>query len=120
MNDPIFFNSVWRMDWGLGNPNKTAALIALLMIAVWGLAYLRRGGFWAALALFTGLGICLMHTMSRGGLIAALLGTLPLLYFAKKPWPKTRIWGLIAAAWIIVGTTLYWNTASRYTQGVVQ
>jgi hypothetical protein len=38
----IFFNGVWRMDWGLGNPNKTAAVIALLMIAVWALAYFRR------------------------------------------------------------------------------
>jgi len=46
------------MDWGLGNPNKTAALIAMLMVAVWGLACFRKWGFWAALTLFTGLGIC--------------------------------------------------------------
>jgi len=29
------------MDWGLGSPNKTAALIAMLMVAVWGLAFIR-------------------------------------------------------------------------------
>ena len=37
----IFFQGFWRMDWGLGNPNKTAALIAILMVAVWSLSYLK-------------------------------------------------------------------------------
>jgi hypothetical protein len=55
-----------RMDWGLGNPNKTAALIALIMIAVWILGYIRDWGFWVALALFTGFGVCLILTQSRG------------------------------------------------------
>jgi hypothetical protein len=72
MND-IFFNGTWRMDWGFGNPNKTAAFIAILMIAVWILAYIHKWGFWIALVAFTGLGICLIHTMSRGGLVALLV-----------------------------------------------
>ena len=73
MNE-IFFNGVWRMDWGLGNPNKTAALIATLMVGLWGLAYVRKWGFWVALAGFTALGFCLVHTFSRGGLVALFVG----------------------------------------------
>ena len=72
--DELYFNGIWRMDWGLGNPNKTAALIAILMVAVWGLAYVRKWGFWVAITLFMALGGCLVHTFSRGGLIAAGLG----------------------------------------------
>lgn len=45
------------MDWGLGNPNKTAALIACLMIGLWALAFIRKWGFWVALVGFTALGI---------------------------------------------------------------
>jgi len=39
----IHFQGIWRMDWGLGNPNTTAALISMLMITVWGLAFIRKG-----------------------------------------------------------------------------
>lgn len=116
--NPVFFNDVWRMDWGLGNPNKTAALIAILMIAVWGFAYIRRWGFWVALTLFTVLGICLMHTISRGGLISLVAGLIPLVAFAPRPWPKSRIIGVIVGAWMMVGAVLYFNSASRYTQGI--
>lgn len=38
----LHFHGIWRMDWGLGNPNKTGALIAILMVAVWMLTLLRR------------------------------------------------------------------------------
>lgn len=116
--NPVFFNDVWRMDWGLGNPNKTAALIAILMVAVWGFAYIRRWGFWVALTLFTGLGICLMHTISRGGLISAVAGIIPLIVFAPRPWPKSRVIGVILGAWVMVGAVLYFNSGSRYTQGI--
>ena len=72
--DTIYYQGVWRMDWGLGNPNTTAALIALLMLAVWVLPLLHRWLFWVALPAFTALGMCLMHTMSRGGVVAAAAG----------------------------------------------
>jgi hypothetical protein len=80
------------MDWGLGNPNKTAALIALLMLAVWTLPLLRRRLFWAALPAFAGLGACLMHTMSRGGVAAAAAGCAALLVHLRRvrPWPAGR------------------------------
>ena len=70
----FFYNGVKRLDWGFGNPNITAGLIATLLMAVWGLAFIHRYGFWPALVGFTALGICLIQTASRGGLVAAILG----------------------------------------------
>lgn len=118
--DDIFFNGVWRMDWGLGNPNKTAALIAMLMVAVWGLASIRRWGFWAALSAFTVLGGCLVHTFSRGGLVAAFLGLVPLLLCAPRPWPMRRLVAVGVAVWAMIGFAFYLNAHERYGQGVVQ
>ena len=57
-----YFDGVWRMDWGFGNPNKTGTFIATLMIAVWSLDSLRKSGFWLALFLNGGLGFCLLHS----------------------------------------------------------
>ncbi len=105
------------MDWGFGNPNKTATLIAMLMIAVWGLAYVRRWGFWAALVLFTSFGICLIHTFSRGGLIALAAGIIPLALFAKRPWPKSKSLGIAASVWIMMGVSIYLSAHERYGKG---
>lgn len=116
----IFFNGVWRMDWGLGNPNKTAALIAMLMVAVWGLAFIRRWGFWVALVGFTVLGGCLIHTFSRGGLVAAFIGLVPLLVFAPRPWPMRRLVAVGVAVWAMIGFTFYLNAHERYGQGVAK
>ena len=62
------------MDWGLGNPNKTGTLIAVLMVALWLLAGMKRVGFEITLALFVGLGVCLVQTASRGALVAVMTG----------------------------------------------
>lgn len=108
------------MDWGLGNPNKTAALIAILMVAVWSLAYLRNWLFWFSLALFSALGICLVHTFSRGGMVAAFCGLIPLLACLRRPLPVKRIVGVVAAVWVIIGSSIYLQAHERYGQGVVQ
>ncbi len=88
--EEFFFNGVWRLDWGLGNPNKTAALIVELMVAVWLLAYAWKWGFWMSLGFFTMLGGCLIHTFSRGGLAALIAGMLPLIVFASRPWSLSK------------------------------
>ncbi|MCX6963190.1 MAG: O-antigen ligase family protein [Verrucomicrobia bacterium] len=116
----IFFQGFWRMDWGLGNPNKTAALIAILMVAVWSLAYLRNRLFWVSLVLFSALGICLVHTFSRGGMVAAFCGLIPLLVCLRRPLPMKRIVGVVAAFWLIIGASIYLQAHERYGQGVVQ
>jgi hypothetical protein len=64
----FYYHGAWRMDWGFQNPNKTAVFIACLMLALWLAACVWRRGFWLALPAFTGLGYCLVHTYSRGGM----------------------------------------------------
>lgn len=116
----IFFDGIWRMDWGLGNPNKTAALIAELMVAVWGLAYLRKRGFWAAFGLFIVLGGCLIHTFSRGGLIAAFTGLIVLIGFAPRPWPLTKKTATGVSVLAMIAFSFYLNAHERYGQGVIE
>lgn len=116
----IFFHGIWRMDWGFGNPNKTAAFIAILMIAVWTLAYIRKVGFWVALVAFSGLMIALVHTLSRGGMIALVISILPLLAWAPRPWRRPRLIGIIVVFWILVGAALVLKANERYSQGIVQ
>lgn len=102
------------MDWGLGNPNKTAVLIGCLMALSWALAHLRRGGFAMALAAFTALGACLIHTYSRGGVIAAVAGQLVLLAKAARPWPHARMIGiLLAVAALVTYASLDATDAAR-------
>ena len=108
------------MDWGLGNPNKTASLIAILMVAVWSVAYFRKGLFWVSLVVFSILGICLVHTFSRGGMVAAFCGLIPLVVCLRRPLPLKRIIGVVAAVWIIIGADFYLQAHERYGQGVVQ
>ncbi|MEI9896992.1 MAG: O-antigen ligase family protein [Chthoniobacter sp.] len=108
------------MDWGLGNPNKTAALIAILMVSVWCIAYAFKRGFWIALLLFTGLGVCLVHTFSRGGVVAVCFGSVILLWQAPRPWLRSRVIGLLIAAWLIVGVSVWLEADKRLVQGAVQ
>jgi hypothetical protein len=106
------------MDWGLGNPNKTAVLIAMLMLAIWLVAYIKRWGFWASLVCFVSLGVCLMDTASRGGLVAALAGGVYLLLNLPKPWPKIRVISIVAGSGMIVLSSLFFCTLPRYGLGI--
>ena len=108
------------MDWGLGNPNKTAALIAILMVAVWSISYLKRWLFWISLPLFSALGICLVHTFSRGGIVAAFCGLIPLLVCLRRPWPIKRIVGVVVSVWIVIGASIYLQAYQRFGKGIVQ
>ncbi len=64
------------MDWGFQNPNKTAMLIVLMMFA--SLLLIRRGrwGLLAAAGLLSGLGALMLHTYSRGAVVALIAGML--------------------------------------------
>ncbi len=107
-----------RLDWGLDNPNKTAALIAMLMVGIWVLPFVYRPLFWLALVVFTGLGVCLMQTASRGGLAALAIGLGCLALFAPRPWPRARMAGLMVAGWIIIGGAVWLQTSHRLAQGI--
>lgn len=91
------------MDWGLGNPNKTAALIGCLMAASWLLIRIRRGGFAFALTAFALLGACLIQTYSRGGVVAAIAGQSVVLAWRARPWPKGRALATMAVVLALMG-----------------
>jgi hypothetical protein len=114
-----YFKGVWRMDWGMGNPNKTAVLVAMLMIGIWSIVYFRNDFFWAVLLLFAGLSICLVHTFSRGGILAACMGFVTVIAHAPRPWPQWRTLGVLVAIGIVVATFLDLNAEQRFTQGIV-
>ena len=82
--EALFQADAGRMDWGLGNPNKTAALIACLLIVVWAPARHGPRGFWIAFVLWVALAFCLARTGSRGGIVAAACGQAILLLFAAR------------------------------------
>lgn len=118
--EDIFFNGIWRMDWGLGNPNKTATLIAELMVAVWGLVYVRKRGFWVTFTFFIILGGCLIHTFSRGGLVAAMAGLIALIAFVPRPWPLKKCVAIGISVLLMTAFALYLNAHERYGQGVIK
>ncbi len=110
----FYYGDLLRLDWGLGNPNRTAALIASLMVACWALSYFRKWGFWLALVLFSALGVCLVQTFSRGGLVGLLAGGTVLLVFANRPWPRTRVISVLAALALLIGCAIYLSAHERY------
>jgi hypothetical protein len=114
----FYYNGVWRMDWGLGNPNKTAILIACLMLAVWAMPVIWKRSFWPVLIIFTALAWCLVQTYSRGGMVAFLLGMGILLAWIPRPWPKERWIAAVASLWILGGFVLYSKAQARYGQGL--
>ncbi len=107
-----------RLDWGLGNPNKTAALIATLMIAVWVIAFIWRKGFWLSLAAFGGLGFCLLLTLSRGGVVALLAGSIPLFAFSPRPWPRGRVIAVVAVLLALIAAAVSIERSDRFTKGI--
>ncbi|MCF6238736.1 MAG: TMEM8 family protein [Candidatus Marinimicrobia bacterium] len=115
-----FYEGIKRLDWGFGNPNITAAMIACLMMAVWYLAWLHRSGFWVALAGFSTLGVMLIQTVSRGGVIAAITGGVILVWFAPRPWSRSRGIAIVVCVTGLLGFSIWHGVASRYTQGIVE
>jgi len=119
--EDFFFNGIWRMDWGFDNPNKTATLIAEIIIAIWGFSYIKKWGWWLALISSCILGGCLIHTFSRGGLIAALIGLLILVIFnylrafSLAKFIATGITVLIVSIYAI-----YLTAPDRYAQGILK
>lgn len=115
-----YFQGTWRMDWGFGNANKTAALIALLMIGVWGGVLWRRSLFWPALLINFALGVCLMHTFSRGGVAAAVVGLFFIIWRSPKSWGWIRICASGAVVVCIIGVMVDIQAYKRFGQGLIQ
>ncbi|MBE2203747.1 MAG: O-antigen ligase family protein [Chthoniobacterales bacterium] len=116
----LTFNGVWRMDWGFGNPNITAAFIVCLLVLAWLPAFLWRRGFWLSLLISIALGICLVHTMSRGGILGGFVGLATLALLAPRPWPAKRLLAAGLGIWIVILGVFWLNAHERFGQGIVQ
>ncbi len=123
----FFHGEHLRLDWGLGNPNKTAALIACLMVLAHLFRYVRnkKWGLFLFAGVFLGLGICLIHTYSRGGILAAVVGQFA--FWAARtggrftlPPRRELLCGIALLAVLSIYAALpQINAASRYAQGVL-
>jgi len=118
--EPIFYQGVWRMDWGFGNPNMTAAFIGILAVGIWILAFLHTRDFWVSVVVFAVLAICLAHTLSRGGLVGAMCGLLPLAIFAPRPWNRARFFAIMGTLALSVAALCYFKADNRLLQSVVR
>lgn len=116
----FFYEGIKRLDWGFGNPNITAGLIATLMMLVWILPRIHRWAYWPTLIACTTLGVFLIQTVSRGGVVAVAVGGLVLAGFAKRPWPTARWAALLICILGLIGYSIWLGTGSRYTKGIVE
>ena len=129
-----FYKGIPRWDFGLDNPNKAAAILAcalLILLAaclcaprgkaallrdrIGRVALLRdRIGRAALVAAAAGVGYCLVHTFSRGGLVAFLAGMLILLVGSWKGPHKFQRWlPILLVALLMAGTATWMGFAGR-------
>lgn len=114
----FYFNGHWRLDWGFGNPNKTAALIATLMVATWIFSYLKRSRYYVSLAVCTALGVCLIFTFSRGGILAAAVGLLCLAINVRQPISRQKLLITLTCVAMILSVGIYLQVYHRFQQGL--
>ena len=120
--EDFFYNGIWRMDWGLGNPNKTAILIVELMIASFGLLFIekrKKWNIWCVVAVNLILGGCLLHTFSRGGIVALLVGMSGTAYFVLKRLTRKDFYALAGMCLLLLIFSFYLNSHKRYLNGIV-
>ncbi len=104
---------------GWGIPIRLLPSSAVIVTFSLGFCY-AQVGFLGGDRTFHRSGIALIHTYSRGGLIAAFAGLIPVIIFAPRPWPRSRIIAIVGSIWIIVGSSLYLQAHERYMQRVGQ
>lgn len=110
----FYYGDIPRLDWGFENPNRTAALIASLMVACWAISLFKRWGFWVALGIFSALGACLVQTFSRGGVLALLAGGGALVFFAGRPWPRAKVVSVCAVLAALSCYAVSLSATARY------
>ncbi len=113
-----YYDGLVRLDWGLGNPNITAALIVSLLLASFVFAFLWRPLFWLSLPLATVFACSAMMTASRGGFIAMLVGVGFLILYHRRWWRRSEWIGLAVAAVLVAGVSHYQGYSGRYTEAI--
>jgi hypothetical protein len=114
--DVFFYQGVSRWAFGMDNPNKAAAILAFLLLLLLALAVRTRNGWfrWCSGAAGAFVGYCLIHTFSRGGLAAFLVGAVVLLAGLRNSLFNGRRWlPVLLAACVIAGVAVWIGFAGR-------
>ena len=122
--EAVLYQGVSRWAFGLDNPNKAATILAcvlLILLAACLRASRGRGallrdriGRGVLVATAAAVGYCLVHTFSRGGVVAFLLGALLLFIGAWKGQHKfRRWWPFLFVVLMMAGTAVWTGFAGR-------
>lgn len=86
--------AIQRWDFGIDNPNKAAAMLALLILPLLVAALRARRGWvrWCCAMLAAGAGFCLVQTYSRGGFVALFAGAAVLVAGLRNDFRRFRRW----------------------------
>ena len=119
---PIFasfsFEGVERWQIWFDNPNKAAILFAeMVIIGVW-LAQCRKSiWFWIGYVVANAAAFALLHTMSRGGLLACGVG---IAFVLRKCWSKKRLILLVLSLVLLSMAAIHLKVHRRCLHGVVE
>ena len=114
--EAFFYNGVSRWDFGLDNPNKAAAVLAFMLLALLVLSVRARREWmrWCTGVAMVFVGHGLVHTFSRGGLVAFLAGAFVVLVGLRKSLFRERRWlPALLAACTLVGAAAWTGFAER-------
>ena len=112
----IFYNGLARWDFSLGCPNKAGAFTACILVVLLGfmLKTKSKPTAWTLCALSCASGFALVHTFSRGGLVAALSGAAILFAAALRTGlAKKRIAHVAAVSAVVAGSIFILGFSSR-------
>lgn len=109
-----FYNGFWRLDFGFGNPNKTAVL--LVQLALISLAFFKFGKFGKVCSILLSLffSVCLVHTFSRGGILALLGGFVVVFIYSARYVSKRAIILIVAFLALIAAYGIYLGFGERF------
>lgn len=111
----LFHQGVQRWDFGLGNPNKAALILAFLALLAVAAAFRAKNRWFSIACAIAGIASCygLVHTFSRGGFVALLAGLAILLAGFRRQLRTRRAIALALIAVTLTAASALTGFASR-------
>ena len=111
----IFYRGVQRWDFGFGNPNKAALLLAFVALLSVAAAFRAKSRWRSIICAAAGAAAVygLVHTFSRGGFVAFLAGLVVLLVGFRKQLLSRRAIALALIAVTLIAASALTGFASR-------